>query len=62
MRLAHRQLAHDYRDELPPPRPTVEPVITTWREAVAIILQAGAIAIGVYVLWALLVILATPPL
>ena len=56
----HRILAHRYSDEIAPPRQTIEPVITTWREAVVIILQAGAVGIGGYVLLVLLFTLAAP--
>jgi hypothetical protein len=58
--MAPRHLAHSYRDELPPPRPTIEPVVTSWREAVGILLQAGAILLGVWAIFSGLLILATP--
>ena len=45
----HRILAHRLSDELPPPRPTIEPIVTSWREAGAILLQAAAIAAFGYV-------------
>lgn len=32
-----RRLAHSYADELPPPRPVIEPVIGGWREVREII-------------------------
>lgn len=54
----HRKLAHSYRDELPPSRPTVEPIVTSWTEALVIIAQAVIIGAVVYVLLVLVLALA----
>ena len=46
-------LAHSYRDELPPPRPTIEPVRVTWRDVAEIVLGSiilGSLFIGILLL------------
>jgi hypothetical protein len=50
----NRRLAHSYADELPPPRPTIEPIITSWWEAFIILGQVVAVgAIMAVILFAL---------
>jgi len=39
-----RSLAHSYRDELPPPRPTIEPVRVTWRDAAEIVIGTAVLS------------------
>ena len=55
LRDAGRVLAHDYAAELPPPRPTIEPVIGGWREVreiVAGVVIFGALFLGIpFLLW-----------
>lgn len=48
-------LAHSLSDEAYPPRPPIEPIITTWAEAGKILALSGLIliAFGVF-MWALL--------
>jgi hypothetical protein len=53
----HRPLGHTYADEIPPPRPPVEPVVTSWREAVGILLQAALILLGIWAILSALLIL-----
>lgn len=43
-------LAHSYADELPPKREPIEPIITSWWEAVKIIgmmILVGALFVGI---------------
>ena len=53
-----RTLAHSYADELPPPRPTIEPIIESWWDVIKILgemVVVGAIIIVILValfLWA----------
>ena len=45
-----RTLAHSLRDELPPPRPAIEPIVTTWRDALALlgqVLLLGSLIVGI---------------
>ena len=50
-----RDLAHSLYDELPPARPIIEPVITTWRDALILLGQVillGSLMAGLLlVLW-----------
>lgn len=56
IRFAQRDsLAHSYRDELPPARPQIEPIIGGWREVreiLAGLVIFGALFLGVpFLLW-----------
>jgi hypothetical protein len=50
----NRQMAHRYADELPPPRPVIEPVIGGWREVREILAGFVVLALlgAAFWLWA----------
>lgn len=55
-----RDQAHSLYDELPPIPVYAEPIITSWRDALAILGQAALLGAGLFTVIVLLLTLAAP--